>query len=411
MSAGKPLALKSDALPVEPTRDCMPASGIARNHAKVPLKISCHCDIDALREVWRGFQQRAFGSFYDTWEWNEAWQHCIGQAEGVSPRIILGHDEDDRLLFLLPLSVRRRLGCVVLSWLTAPTLNYGLGLYNPDFLTEIGGDLAAAWPEILRAAGPVDAVHLAPMPVRWQGRPHPLRQIFSARGANSVYVIHLDGDYEALYARKRSGESRRSAKKRDGRLNREGELHFGLPQTAAEAHRIIEAMFEQHAGRMGELGIGGAVAGERAFLHRLVDQYSTYGEGLAPFALTLDGYPLSVALGGVYGRAYYALILSMTDGPMRKHSPGDAVLRRTIEACSKAGLTLFDFGAGQADYKDAWADEVIPLYHALAASTLRGVPYVASASVANACKRRLKSSRRLWPRLRRLRRSLAGNGR
>ncbi|WP_342642396.1 GNAT family N-acetyltransferase [Rhodoligotrophos ferricapiens] len=409
MSAGKSLAFDAKHRHARADLSASTLAPLVRATSDTTsLRVTCHGDIEALREIWQDFQGRALGTLYETWEWCRAWQECIGAPSGVVPRIVIGRDSQGGIAFLLPLSVRRRMGMNILTWMTAPTLNYGLGLYDPAFLDRHDNDLSHLWPEILNAAGPVDAVHLAAMPAYWDGREHPLHGLFSAQDANCAYVTNLTTDFDGLYAAKRSSASRRSAKKRDARLEREGCVTFGLPETLAETRQIIDALFEQRAGRMGEMGISrGVDAREQQFVYRFAECSKGGPVRLAPFTLKLDSTPLGIALGGIHGGIYYALILSMTEGPMRKHSPGDAVLRRSIEACSKAGLRTFDFGAGHSDYKDAWADEAIPLHAIVAPRSLRGLAYALRAKLAISLKRQIKTSPRLWSLVRQLRRCLA----
>ena len=45
--------------------------------------------------------------------------------------------------------------------------------------------------------------------------------------------------------RKRSGETRRGNRKRDAKLMKAAKIEFGLAESRAQMHQLIEAMFDQ----------------------------------------------------------------------------------------------------------------------------------------------------------------------
>ncbi|MGF7161316.1 CelD/BcsL family acetyltransferase involved in cellulose biosynthesis [Rhodoligotrophos appendicifer] len=376
-----------------------------------PLQLSCHADFDALGEAWRDLQARGLGTFYDTWEWCSAFLETIGRTAGIEARIIMGRRPSGEIAFLLPLAIVTRSHCRILTWATAPTLNYGFGLYDRGFLKQAGCDLQPWWPAIVKAVGPHDAVHLTALPAEWLGTPHPLRLLFTSRSANDGYVTALTGDYETLHAAHRSSGSRRAARKRDARLARTGTVRFGLPQRGAEEAAAIETLFAQHQQRMKEMGIScGDQAPERAFLRALAARSGAEGPRLALYRLSVDDESLGIACGGIHDGTFHALVLSMAGSRWRSFSPGDAVLRRAIEACTTAGLAHFDFGAGQGNYKDPWIDRRVALHEMVRGITFRGLIYTGAVRLGIWVKRRIKTNPKLWALAKRLRRGLASGG-
>ena len=111
--------------------------------------------------------------------------------------------------------------------------------------------------------------------------------------------------------------------------------------------------------RLAESGIHGVFnEHERQFVHRLIDMGDHLQPILLPYYMMADGELEAVTLGGYYGGGYWALVSSLGSPRLRRYSPGDALLRRTIEACCSRGLDFFDFSSGSFDYKLAWADEI-----------------------------------------------------
>jgi CelD/BcsL family acetyltransferase involved in cellulose biosynthesis len=220
-------------------------------------------------------------------------------------------------------------------------------------------------------------------------------------------MLLLRRDFEGLYAEKRSGETRRGNRKRDARLAQCGDVKFGLPESPDEAHKLLDQMFIHQESRLAESGIHGVFgAAEREFVHRLADIDNV----LLPYYLTINGELAAMMLGGKFDGTFWALISSLNPKLARKHSPGDAALRKMIEACCISGLRCLDLSSGDTPYKFHWADKAIPLREAIHFLTLRGAVWSLGAFGAALSKRIIKQSPTLWPLYQRLRAGLRGRG-
>lgn len=354
-------------------------------------------DVRAFEAEWLSFQEHAAGTFFQTFQWCSSWIETAGAAAGASPLIVIGRDPSGDLLFLLPFCVRRRQGCRILEWMGGQQMTYGYGLYDRRFLRQAGRWFATqGWSVLTRLPG-IDAIDLAEMPLTWQDHDHPLKSWFSFAGPNFSYVLNLAGDYETVYARKRSGETRRGNRKRDAKLMKAARIETGLAQDRAHMHKLVEDMFEQQRVRLAESGIHGVFnEHEIAFAHRLIDLPDRMQPVLLPYYMTADGELEAVALGGHYGGGYWALISSLGSPKLRRYSPGDALLRRTIEACCARGLKFFDFSSGSFDYKLVWADQSIALHYAVRGLTGRGYAWALMRSLVLGAKRMIKRTPFLW---------------
>ena len=381
------------------------ARWLASAREVVPASVEVLSNFAGLAADWRGFQARAAGTFYQTYEWCSSWQDTVGAANQIEPCIITGRDRFGRLLFLLPMCIRVSAGCRVLEWIATWQIGYGYGLFDRDFLPGAPGWFATEGWRILAEHVQVDAVWLRSMPERLHGHPHPLTAWFSFAGRNRSYIMSLEGGYDALYAAKRSPESRRGNRKRDLKLASLGPITFGLPASIDDAKARLEEMFQHQAGRLGEAGIANVFGeGERAFVQRLAAFTAPEQPGLLAFHLKVGGQMEAMMLGGYYDNTYWAMISSLGPGLARRYSPGDAALRRTIEACCKAGLKTFDFSSGDTAYKSHWADEVIMLHDTIRATSVRGYPWALVCTLTVLAKRTIKTNDVLWPLARWLRR-------
>lgn len=376
------------------------------------IEINWTRDVRALEAEWLRFQDEAAGTFFQTYQWCSAWLASAGAAQSVTPLIVTGRDPSGTLVFLLPFCIRKRQRCRVLEWMGGQQMTYGYGLYDRAFQRDAASWFAIQGWAILSKLEGVDAIDLAEMPAHWEGSAHPLTSWFTLAGPNCSYLLRLDGDFEAVYGRKRSGETRRGNRKRDAKLHKAAKIEVGLPRDRDHAHRLIEQMFEQQRSRLAESGIHGVFnEHERQFVHRLIDLPDHMQPVLLPCYMTADGELEAVALGGLHGGGFWALISSLGSPRLRRYSPGDALLRRTIETCCGMGLTFFDFSSGSFDYKLAWADEEVRLHHAVRGLTPHGYAWAMMRVARLAAKRLVKRTPALWNVVLTARRALFGRDR
>src|SRR5689334_10566664 len=91
------------------------------------IKINLHRDVEALERDWLLLQDRAAGTFFQTYQWCSAWLATAGAAQKAAPLIVTGRDPSGELLFLLPFCIRWRQGCRVLEWMGGQQMTYGYG--------------------------------------------------------------------------------------------------------------------------------------------------------------------------------------------------------------------------------------------------------------------------------------------
>ena len=358
------------------------------------ITVAVNHTLSSIEHEWREFQTVAAGSFYQTFEWCSAWIETAGRAEGAKACVVTGWDSRGRLQFLLPFAVRTSNGARILEWIGSSQINYGYGLYDREFLPTAREWFGTQGWRIISEVGDIDAIRLKELPESLHGHPHPLVDWRTVRGANRSYTMALRENYEELYAEKRSSDTRRGNRKRDAKLEKIGDVQFGLPDSREQTHALLEQMFKHQESRLAENGIRGVFGpADREFVHRLGDMEGV----LLPYHLSVDGELAAMMLGGIYDNTFWALISSLNSGVARKYSPGDAALRRMIEACCKSGLKRLDFSSGDTSYKLHWADEAIPLHEAIHFVTLKGAFWAAGAVTVAFGKRMIKQSPTLWP--------------
>ena len=392
ISRGPSWASQENSYPKCSERTLSPAVGQIKLTEPPNLTISVFDNPDDVRIPWTAFQATAHCSLYQSYIWCRAWLDTAGKECGISPRLVFVNDGRGHTQIMLPLQLRRVRGCTVLEWLTSPHMNYGGGLYRREFLPHAGTWLTQNWPLIVELIGGIDMVRLLDMPDHLQGAGNPFAGLFNIAGANRSYAMGLEPGFEDFYQARRSADDRRYARKRETHLGRAGQIAFGLPSDRQALHATIDTMFQHQESRLAERGVHGVYGPtERAFIHRIANLQDMNHPVLAPYELKVGGETLAVMLGGIFGGTYWALVSSLAQGPLRRHSPGDVTLRKTIEACCRRNLASFDFSSGQSHYKESWSDDVMQLHCHISARTWRGLPGALANALTISIKRHIKT--------------------
>ncbi len=372
----------------------------SEDHPAEPLRglsFAVCLQAEDLRTEWLSLQQTGLVTPYQSFDWVNTWQTAISKPTGEDVQIVTVRDGSGELHGIFPLCVEVAWGTRVVKWLSHSQINYGMPVMSESFASTIAADPEWLFAELVGTLEGVDVVHLDKQPAKWAGRPNPMTALFTDAGANSTYLFDLEPDYDELYRRKRSKSTRRNNRRRDAKLEKHGAVQFGLPTTGEQTKQVLDTLFGFVENRLSQRGIKDPY-GEtgQIFFHALSRLPDTAQLKLSPYFLTSGGEIVSVMMGSEFQGVFSGLVCSITDGPQKEFSPGDAALRRTIEACCQSGLSKFDFSAGHSDYKMHWAEEVIPLHDTLQAVTGSGYKYMAIARPGLSTKRLIKRSDWLW---------------
>ena len=361
------------------------------------ITLSVHHDMGSVSYLWQEFQTHASTTLYQTQQWCSAWQDTVGCERQIEPRILVAQDRGGNVVFILPLQIRKAQGVKILEWHGYPSVNYGYGLFDRTHLPQLATWFAENLSLVLDMAGLFDVAALMDMPDIINGEAHPFRSAFNIKSANRSHAMQLQPDFDALYASKRSPETRHSSRKKDRKLTGLGEIKFFLPAAHAETHSILDTMFVQKTKQLAETGVHGVFGkGEMDFIHRLASESINGKPMLLPFTLMCNGETVAVILGAQALDTCWLLISSMGFGKARKYSPGDYVLRHVIEHCCKEDYSRIDFSSGDATYKSQWAEETIQLYCTLRAKNLKGLFWVIAATCRLLLKRHIKQTPAVW---------------
>ena len=291
--------------------------------------LTVYDDLAMVEAAWRGFQQDADCTAFQTFEWLSAWQRHIGARNGVTPCIAVARDRNDEVLFILPLAVQRKGLARELTWLGSDLCDYNAPLLAADRATRLdGASFERLWRETLARVQDnprlsFDMIRLDKMPETVRGQQNPMLALPAILHSSGCYATPLAESWEAFYAAKRSSSTRRRDRTKRNRLAEVGEIKFVTPDSAAGVRDALDVLIAQKSAYFAKRGIPNLFArpgyadfyrefacmGQAAGLSH-VSQLQVGDEvAAANFALTLGG-------------RYYYVLSSYTDGDMARLGPG-----------------------------------------------------------------------------------------
>jgi CelD/BcsL family acetyltransferase involved in cellulose biosynthesis len=352
------------------------------------LRVIATQNVAALEPWWRNWAAQHHATVFQAPDWCLSFLAAEPSAQAV---LTAGFTPDGRFAFLLPLQIVKG----QLQWLGQPRNIYGYGIFSDWALSDDGQQwFARNHMSVLRFGHKAKSLSLQNMPHALHGRPNPLLPVCNQIGADTSALLHLHDSVDTMLAARRGAESRQRIRNRDKKLAALGKLRFDDLNKTPAAHAALDELLRVQAARLLESGISDPVDHEyRAQLHALLDAPS---DCLKVMRLSVADEHLASLLCTFHNDTVMFLMIALSAGPARKHSPGDLALRRTIGHAVDHGFKVFDFSLGAQGYKEHWRDETVQLHHAFRAFTASGLPQATAALCKHAVKHFVKGTPLLW---------------
>jgi CelD/BcsL family acetyltransferase involved in cellulose biosynthesis len=355
-------------------------------------------DLETVEPIWRELESRAVTTPYQRYDWIAAVRAAGLDAYDQLAMVVFSRGS--RPLALLPLAISRKGGLAVGTLI-------GAGQSNADFLphdARANADLTAAALRLglgaIRARGiALDLVRFSHQPADWQGIANPLLRFAHRPGANNLYLTDLTGK-TAPFIENHMAHKRRSNIKRGARRLEEllGPVRLRRAETAQELRLVHETFLAQRAARFAVMGIDNIFAGDAfvAFFTDLAEkEFGKARPALRFHALYAGDEIVATCCGAFAGNHYSQYINSTADGPAARFSLMSILVAELIDELLGEGITSFDMGLGDFDYKRDWTDPV-PVFDTVVPVTLAGSLALPIMDLARSGKRLVKQNPALW---------------
>ena len=376
------------------------------------LQIGVTSDLNSIKDEWRDFEQRADCTPFQTFDWLETWQRCIGAPAGVTPAIVTGRPPAGNLLFILPLAVERKNFIRRLTFLGHTLCDYNAPLLAPEFFDHVSAaEFGALWTSIRlllqRTAGcQHDIVVLDKMPQRIGRQPNPMGALATMLHPSGAYLTALGEDWEGFYREKRSSATRQRDRTKRKKLGEMGELRFISPNLPEEIQTTLATLFSQKSRSFARMGVSNLF--ERPGHSEFFLSIASNARGFAHVSRLNVGATCAAAnLGLLFRGCYFHVLASYDDGPVSRFGPGAAHLNELMGYAIAQGCKYFDFTVGDEGYKRDWSDTKLELGDHVSGTGFLGRLVAAMLIASLSAKRRIKNSKVMWNAASRVRSMLA----
>ena len=287
--------------------------------------------------------------------------------------------------------------------------NYNFGPWRRDFGCD--ADVLRALIDWLAEARPaLDAIELLNQPESWDGLANPLRALAHQSSPSDGYRLALAGTPEALLERVLSNSMRGRLRTKERKLEKLPGYRYLRAKTGAEVDRFLNSFFAQKAARLAEQGIDNVFAspGVADFIREACLLGLEHERPVIEIhALECEGDVLAIFAGVNDGQRFSSMFNTYTFGENARQSPGLLLLTHVIGDCLARGVSAYDHGVGEAQYKSFFSDATEPLFDSFFGLSPRGQALAAVIAAKATLKRWVKRSPRALQLAQALRRMLA----
>lgn len=362
--------------------------------SSLDYSLAVYDDLDVLKDIWTAFERDATADVFQHYGFISSWMKHIGSLQNVRPLIVTGHERNGRLAFILPFGLRQIGPFRILEWLGASVSNYQSGLYSAGFLKQINPvSFKVLWRDIKVLLPRFDCLDLRSQPEYLETEDNPFGTLHKLYAADPYFDFALGPDFEALFEGKRSSKSIRSLRKRDRKFDELGTVSFSHETDPNRITDVVDAILNEKNIQLARLGQSEKFPEAMCDLFHELCQSQ---DGMPPiydlFVLRLEDQLVAASINARHKDTICGIVLFMFKGEFNKFSPGDRLLRSSIQWACENGLKTFDLSLGRAPYKLLWADKENLLFDTLLAQTLFGRAYSVPVKFLRRLKHAIKNS-------------------
>jgi CelD/BcsL family acetyltransferase involved in cellulose biosynthesis len=310
----------------------------------------------ALREQWQALEQDSWTatSVFQSFDWIASWceTYCAGD-EAADIHTLVGYD-NNRLVFVFPLMLKKPKGVRMLTWLSDPFGQYGDVICAKDQNPHLW--IANALTFLRRLKG-IDLLRLRHVRADSTLAVAAAHHLMDARLNECAPFLDLtayktEDDYENRY----TGTQRKRRKKIRRHLEEKGPVTFTQLRLGTDSDRAVdEAIAEKNLWLADRGRINRVMSCPRhaSFLKRLSRRTSN-AMNMIVTELAAGGKPVSWEIAFQFGGTHFAYITSHVNA-LTDLSPGRLHFDLSQRACLAGGLERYDLMVPHDAHKESWS--------------------------------------------------------
>jgi CelD/BcsL family acetyltransferase involved in cellulose biosynthesis len=349
------------------------ADAPARSNASRIARVEAIADLAAAEAIWRAFEGRQqFLTSYQRFDFLSAWQHDVGQREGVRPFIVIATDADGRPLVLMPLALRHKFGIRTAGFMGGKHANFNMALWDRDFAAQVGSTDLEQLLSGIRSLATVDVLALIQQPKRWQDLANPLAGLPHQPSVNLCPVLSMPQG--AAPTELISGSFRKRLRSKERKLQALPGYRYLVADSDAEITRLLDWFLRTKPVRMAEQKLPNVFAdpGVEDFVRSACLTKLAQGRVIDIHALECDEEVLALFAGVADGHRVSMMFNTYTMSEHSRYSPGLILIRNIIDHYAERNFCALDLGIGSDEYKRLFCKSDEPLFDSFIPLTARG---------------------------------------
>ena len=303
-------------------------------------------ELSGCERSWHELEDRAHARPFQGFDWHVAWLTTLGAAAGYRPRIVLLR-RGGRLVGVLPMAWRRRLGLGILDWSGHGVTDYNEALLDPELDAQAA--LAALWQAAAGGYG-IDVARLTHLPPDSPGMAFFAPRAARAAAGESTWTLSLPQGGRAAWLAQLPSKLRANHLRCLRRLA-EVDARFRVWSPGEPMAPYLDALTEQKRAWSATTGVTTILdraAGEafvRTAAERLAARHALHLAGL-----WVGGRFIACTLNFVQHGTLYGYMVAR-DQTWNRVSPGQSLVLDLIGSCCDRQLARVDLLGGDQEFK------------------------------------------------------------
>ena len=332
-------------------------------------------DMREAEAVWRSLEApMQLSTPYQRFDFQQAWQHRIGEQHGLRPFIVVARDAEQKPIMLLPLAEKHENGARVASYLGGKHVTFNMPLWQPDFAANATiADMDLLLRGIQQHADKIDVLALTRQPLRWLGITNPISLLPHQASTNDCPLLVMTPGAPAQD--RISNSFRRRLKGKERKLQTLPGYRSGLAMSDEDVSRVLDAFFTIKPLRMAEQKLPNVFAdpGVEDFIRdACLAKLASGNRAIEIHSLECDDEVIALFAGVADGNRFSMMFNTYTMSGNSKFSPGLILMRNIIDHYAENGTTSLDLGIGSDDYKRLFCKSDEPIFDSFIPLTTRG---------------------------------------
>ena len=291
------------------------------------------------------FVQQSF--FYEN-EWIEA---CYEKSQDKKNYFYVEIFHKEKIILFMFLSIKKFFFFKKLTWLFDDDLNFisPIIVSNHNYNKE---EFKLILKKIFNHFK-VDFIQLDKNPHLIDGKHNPISFLKQIQYQKIAKIKFENISWDNYYSKVFSSKTKQTDRRKEKLLSKKGKINFFVANSIEEKKKILDFTLLNKTYFLEKKNLG--TQNFRNLYKKLFNRISENSKYICS-ALTINEKMIATIFGRIDKKIFYYLIPSTQEGEDIKYSPGRILLKKQIKWCFENDLSSFDFGPGEYQYKNQWAN-------------------------------------------------------